>query len=116
MATQIRAMAPRRQHRVFRTAVWSARVLGWALMMIAVLGIVQVESYRTRVANRRRRVVVSETRYLDGPHQQGHDRYDKVREDVEFRKEVAKSVESVSSFQELSIVPIFQNAPKRSRS
>lgn len=36
-------MMVEKQHRVFRKGVWIGRAIGWMLMLVAVLGIVQAE-------------------------------------------------------------------------
>jgi hypothetical protein len=38
---QTKGMTAEGQHRIFRTAVWLGRGIGWTLLLVAILGVVQ---------------------------------------------------------------------------
>jgi uncharacterized membrane protein len=40
---QDNVMPSKRRRRMFRVMVWSGRALGWALMLVAIFGVVQAE-------------------------------------------------------------------------
>jgi uncharacterized membrane protein len=40
---------PSKRRRMFRVMVWSGRALGWALMLVAIFGVVQAEILPRRI-------------------------------------------------------------------